>query len=63
MGYQEKRCLREFDKGKFVMYKHYVDDIFRMFRNEKDAKNFFEFLNCQHKNITFTLEKDSNITN
>ena len=45
------------------MYKHYVDDIFRMFRNEKDAKNFFEFLNCQHKNITFTLEKESNITN
>ena len=41
------------------MYKH-VDDIFFMFGNEKDAENFFEFLNCQHKNIKFTLEKESN---
>ena len=31
-----------------------------MFGNEKDAENFFEFLNCQHKSIKFTLEKESN---
>ena len=31
-----------------------------MFGNENDAENFFEFLNCQHKNIKFTLEKESN---
>ena len=42
------------------MYKCYVDDIFYMFGNEKDAENFFEFLNCLHKNIKFTLEKESN---
>ena len=42
------------------MYKHYVDDIFCMFGNENDAENFFEFLNCQHKSIKFTLEKESN---
>ena len=42
------------------MYKCYVDDIFYMFGNEKDAENLFEFLNCHHKNIKFTLEKESN---
>ena len=46
MGYHKKIWLQEFDKGKVLMYKHYVDDIFCMFRNEKDAENFFEFLNC-----------------
>ena len=33
---------------------------FCMFGNEKDAEHFFEFLNCQHKSIKFTLEKESN---
>ena len=33
--------------------------IFFVFGNEKDAENFFEFLNCQHKNIKLTLEKES----
>ena len=42
------------------LYKHYVDDIFCMFGNEKDAENFFEFLSCRHKNIKFTFEKESN---
>ena len=60
MGYHEKKWLQEFDKGKILMYKRYVDDIFCMFGNEKDAENFFEFLNCQHKSIKFTLEKESN---
>ena len=60
MDYHEKEWLQEFDKGKVLMYKRYVDDIFCMFGNEKDAENFFEFLNCQRKNIKFTLEKESN---
>ena len=60
MGYHEKIWLQEFVKGKVLMYKRYVDDISCMFRNEKDAENFFEFLNCCHKNIRFTIEKESN---
>ena len=31
-----------------------------MFGNEKDVENFFEFLNCRHKKIKFTLGKESN---
>ena len=42
------------------MNKSYVDDIFCMFRNEKDAENVFELLNCWHKNIKFFIEKESN---
>ena len=61
MGYHEKKWLQEFDKGKILRYKRYVDDIFFcMFGNEKNAEHFFEFLNCQHKSIKFTLEKESN---
>ena len=60
MGYHKKKWLQEFNKGKVLMYKRYVDDIFCMFGNEKDAENFFEFLHCRHKNIKFTSEKESN---
>ena len=31
-----------------------------MFGNEKDGGNFFEFLNCRHKNIKLALEKEGN---
>ena len=41
MGYHEKTRLQEFDKGKFLMYKGYVDDIFYMLRSEKGCRNFF----------------------
>ena len=60
MGYHEKKWLLEFDKGKVLMYKHYVNDIFGTFGNEKEAEIFFEFLNCRHKNVNFTIEKESN---
>ena len=42
------------------MYKRYVDDIFCMFGNEQDPEKFFELLNCRHKNIKFTIEKENN---
>ena len=42
------------------MCKRYFHNIFCMFGNEKDAENFFEFFNCLHKNIKYTLEKESN---
>ena len=41
MGYHEKKWLQEFDKGKALIYKRYVDDIFCMFGNNKDAEFFF----------------------
>ena len=40
MSYHKKKWLQEFD----MLNKRYVDDILCMFGNEKDAKNFIEFL-------------------
>ena len=62
MGYHEKKWLQEFDKGKVLMCKRYVDHIFCIFGNEKGAENVFEFLHCRHKNIKFTIEKEINKT-
>ena len=53
MDYHKKEWLQDFGKGKFLMYKRYVDDMFAMFENEKDAEILFESLNCQSKNIIF----------
>ena len=36
-----------------------VDDIFCTFGNEKDGESFFELLNCRHKNIKFSIEKNN----
>ena len=60
MGYQERKWLQEFDKRKVLMYKRYIDDNFCMFGNEKYEDSFFDFLNCWHKNIKFTLGKECN---
>ena len=59
MSYHEKQRLQIFDKGKVLMYKRYVDDISYTTENGKDAENFFEFLNCQHKNIKLTIEENN----
>ena len=58
VNYHEKKWLQEFE---FLLYKRYVDDIFCLFGNENDAEILFEFLNCRHKNVKFTIEKESNI--
>ena len=44
MGYHRKKWLQEFDKRKVLMYKHYVDYIFSISGNEKDAEIFLNSL-------------------
>ena len=43
-------------------YKRYVDDIFCLFKTEIEVEKFYSFINCQHPNIKFTLEKEQNKT-
>ena len=58
MGFHEDQWLKNYQKPNSVLfYRRYVDDIFCIFNNEADATNFFNYLNCQHPNIKFTLEK------
>ena len=58
MGYYEQKWL-ESDQGRLVkFYCRYVDDIFCLFENEHQAQTFLDFLNIQHPNLKFTIEKE-----
>ena len=58
MGYYEQKWL-ESDQGRLVKFYHRcVDDIFCLFENEHQAQTFFDFLNIQHPNLKFTIEKE-----
>ena len=57
MGHYEKIWIENYKGNKVEFYKRYVDDIFCLFKNENDAINFFDFINIQHPNISFTYEK------
>ena len=57
MGYYEQKWL-ESDHGRLVkFYGRYVDDIFCLFENEHQAQTFLNFLNIQHLNLNFTIER------
>lgn len=43
-----------------LYYRRYLDDTFAIFHNEAQADHFLTFLNNQHPNITFTIEKEFN---
>ena len=58
IGHNEQKWL-ESDHGRLVkFYRRYVDDIFCAFENEHQAMTFLDFLNSQHPNLNFTLEKE-----
>ena len=41
-------------------YRRYVDDTFALFNTEQDALSFFSYINSQHPNIKFTMEREEN---
>ena len=60
MAHYEKKWIETFSGKKPILYKRYVDDIFAVFSNENKADLFFEYINKQHPNISFTIEKQIN---
>ena len=62
LGNYEKLWLNECKCLSVQFYRRYVDDTFCLFNNEHEALLFFEFLNSQHDNIKFTMEKETNNT-
>ena len=61
MGFHEDQWLKNYhDPDSVLFYRRYVDDIFCVFNSETEATNFFTYLNTQHPNIKFTLEKEIN---
>ena len=60
LGHHENIWLNKYQGPSLQFYRRYVDDTFCLFNNEQDALVFFDFLNSQHPNIKFTMEKESN---
>ena len=60
MGYRENKWLNSEESSTVLFYKRYVHDIFCLFKLETDADRFLTFLNRQHPNIKFPIEKEKN---
>ena len=60
MGYHKNKWLNSEESSTVLFYKRYVDEIFCLFKCETDSEHFLNFLNRQHPNIKFTIEKEKN---
>ena len=58
--HHEKMWLEQYKESEILFYRRYVDDTFCLFHSEHDAILFFNFINNQHPNIHFTMEKEIN---
>ena len=60
MGHHERIWLQQYDGPAIYFYRRYVDDIFCLFNDEKDALEFFQYINDKHPSIRFTMETEVN---
>jgi len=60
MGHYEEQWLKTGEAINVLYFKRYVDDIFCLLPSEEHVESFFSFINNQHPNISFTLEKEIN---
>ena len=60
MGHNEKLWIENFQENPPSHYRRYVDDIFSVFNNSFEAKEFFNYINTRHPNIKFTMETEVN---
>ena len=58
MGYRERKWLESEEGNNVIFYKRYVYDTFCVFHNELDAEKSLLYLNNQHANLQFTIEKE-----
>ena len=59
MRHYEKLWLKKYKDSQLLFYRRYGDDTFCLFRSEQDANLFFDFIDKQHPNIHFTMEKET----
>ena len=62
LGFLEETLFKNTDPDYPVFYVRYVDDVFCIFRNNVDFKNFFERLNSLHVSLKFTYEESRGST-
>ena len=58
MGHHENIWLDQYGDSEVLFYFRYVDDTFCLFRSERDATLFLNYINNQHPNIRFTMERE-----
>ena len=58
MGHHEKSWIDSYSGPKPLHYCRYVDDIFCIFESEDHVAPFLNYLNDQHADIKFTVEKE-----
>jgi len=59
MGHHEKRWLDNYNSGT-EFYRRYVDDTFALFNTQLRALSFYSYINTQHPNNKFTLQREEN---
>ena len=60
MGYKETLWIENFQGTLVFYYRKYVNDIFSVFNNSFEAKEFFNYINITHSKIKFTMETEVN---
>ena len=60
MGHYEHKWIQGYSAIGPGHYRRYVDDLFALFQIEEQADLFFSYLNKQHPNMLFTIEKQEN---
>ena len=58
MGHNEKAWIGNYTDSKILLYRRYVDDTFCVFEREQDAVSFYNYINSQHPNIRFTMDRE-----
>ena len=60
MGLNENLWIGNFQETSPSYYRRYINDIFSVFNNSFEPKEFFNYINTRHPNIKFTLETEVN---
>jgi len=62
LGHHERLWLNKYQGPLIHFYRRYVNGTFCPFNNEHETILFFQYLNSQHDNVRFTMEKEANRT-
>ena len=54
----EEKCMEDLNKLGINIWYRYVDDVFATLDKPNNEKVILEYLNKQHPNIKFTIEKE-----
>ena len=59
MGHHENIWLEQYGDSEVLFYRRYVGDTFCLFYSEQNAILFFNYINNQHPNMHFTVERET----